>query len=110
MLWLTLITNDQTMPKARIYRPDKNAMQSGKAGMKEWVFEFIPEKPYAVDNLMGWNGMSDMKQEICMYFPTREAAVAYAKRQRIPYEVFAPNKRRPVRKNYADNFKFGKIG
>jgi ETC complex I subunit conserved region len=84
-------------------------MQSGKAAMKHWVLEFAPDKPYAVDNLMGWNGMTDMKQEICLYFPTKEAAVAYAKRQRIPYEIYAPNKRRMVKKAYADNFKFGKV-
>jgi len=97
------------MPKARIYRPDKTAMQSGKAGMKHWLLEFAPEKPSPVDNLMGWNGMSDMPQEIHLYFPTKEDAIAYAKRQRIPYEVTGPNARRQLRKAYADNFKFGKI-
>jgi hypothetical protein len=97
------------MAKARIYRPDKTAMQSGKGGMKHWVLEFAPDKPYTVDNLMGWNGMSDMKQEICLYFPTEEAAIAYAKKQRIAYEVYASAKRRQVKKAYADNFKFGKV-
>jgi len=98
------------MLKARITRPDKTAMQSGKAGMKHWLLEFAPDKPYVVDNLMGWNGMTDMPQEIHLYFPTKEAAIAYAKRQRIPYEVYDPNKRRQLRKAYADNFKFKKEG
>ncbi|MDE3059954.1 MAG: ETC complex I subunit [Pseudomonadota bacterium] len=97
------------MPKARIYRPDKSAMQSGKGPMKEWVLEFAPEKPVFVDALMGWAGSADMKSEIHLFFPTREAAVAYAKRQRIPYEIYLPNQRREVRKAYADNFKYGKI-
>jgi len=97
------------MTKARIYRPDKTAMQSGKAEMKHWKLEFAPTKPYFVDNLMGWNGMTDMPQEIHLYFPTKEAAIAYAKQQRIPYEITLPNKRRQVKKAYADNFKFGKI-
>ena len=96
------------MAKARIYRPDKTAMQSGKAGMKEWVLEFAPEKPYMVDNLMGWTGMSDMPQEIRLYFPTKEAAIAYAKAQKIAHEVYEPNKRRAKRKAYADNFAFNK--
>lgn len=97
------------MIKARIYQPDKTAMQSGKAKTDAWLFEFVPEKSYFTDNLMGWTGMTDMPQEIRMFFPTSEAAVAYAKRQNIPYEVFKPNQRRKVRKSYADNFKFGKL-
>jgi len=97
------------MTKARIYKPDKTAMQSGKAGMKEWLLEFAPEKPSPVDPLMGWSGMSDMKQEIRLYFPSKDAAIAYAKAKRIPFEVSLPNQRRQVAKAYADNFKFGKI-
>lgn len=95
------------MTKARIYQPDKTAMQSGKA-KDSWLLEFAPEKPPFVDPLMGWTGMTDMKQEIKLSFPTQEAAVAYAKKQKIPYEVFSPPKRRPVKKAYADNFKAGK--
>jgi hypothetical protein len=99
------------MTKARIYQPDKTAMQSGKAGMQHWVLEYAPEKPYFVDNLMGWSGMSDMKQELDLRltFPNQEEAVEYAKRQRIPYDVILPNKRRQSRKAYADNFKFSKV-
>lgn len=97
------------MIKARIYQPDKTAMQSGKAEMKEWRLEFAPEKPFVVDNLMGWTGMSDMPQEIKLFFPTKDAAIAYAKAQRIVYEVFEPKKRSQVHKAYADNFKFNKI-
>ena len=97
------------MLKARIFRPDKNAMQSGKANTKHWVLEYAPDKPYVIDNLMGWSGSNDMKQEIYLFFPTKEAAIAYAKKYRIPYEVHMPNQRRQVRKAYADNFKFGKV-
>lgn len=96
------------MTKARIYQPDKNAMQSGMAKTHRWKLEFVPEKPYFTDSLMGWTGMTDMPQEIHMHFPTREAAEAYAKRQNIPFEVFEPNARKQVRKAYADNFKFRK--
>ena len=96
------------MTLARITRPDKTAMQSGKAEMKHWKLEFAPEKPYFVDNLMGWNGMTDMPQEIHLTFPTKEAAIAYAKARRIPYEVYLPNRRRFVKKAYADNFRFVK--
>ena len=94
--------------KARIYQPDKNAMQSGKA-KNDWLFEFAPEKPYFTDALMGWTGMTDMPQEIRIFFPTQEAAIAYAKRQNIPYEVSEPNPRKLVKKAYADNFRFDRV-
>ena len=97
------------MAKARINRPDKSAMQSGKVSMDHWVLEFAPEKPYFVDNLMGWVGMTDTPQEIHLKFPTKEAAVSYAKARAIPFDIFEPNKRKTVRKAYADNFKFGRV-
>ncbi len=97
------------MAKARIFRPDKSAMQSGKALMEQWILEFAPEKPYFVDNLMGWVGMTDTPQQLTLKFPTKEAAMAYAKSKAIPYEVFEPNKRKIVKKAYADNFKFNKV-
>ena len=96
------------MIKARIYQPDKTAMQSGKAEMKHWVLEFAPEKPPVIDSLIGWTGMSDMPQEVILSFPTRDEAIAYAKRQKLTYEVFEPNQRHQIRKAYADNFKFGR--
>ncbi len=97
------------MAKARIYRPDKTAMQSGKGKASEWRLEYAPEKPFFVNNLTGWTGMTDMKQEIHLSFPTCEEAVAYAQRQHIPYEVTLPRPRAYVRKAYADNFKFSKV-
>ena len=84
-------------------------MQSGKAGTKQWILEFTPEKPYFVDNLMGWVGMTDMPQEVRLRFPTQAAAIAYAKSIGIAFETSTPNPRRAVPKAYADNFKFSKI-
>ncbi len=100
---------DAQMAKAMIYRPDKNAMQSGTAKMQDWILKFKPEKPYFVDNLMGWVGMTDMPQEVQLYFPSKEAAVEYAKRQKIPYDVSEPHKRVKNIRAYADNFKFDRV-
>lgn len=97
------------MTKARIYQPDKNAMQSGKS-KDAWLFEFVPEAAPFVDELMGWTGMTDTKQEIRLNFPTKEAAVAYAERKKIPYEVRLPNPRKTARRAYADNFRADKRG
>ena len=97
------------MAKAIIYRPDKNAMQSGTAKMQEWIFKFKPEKPYFTDNLMGWVGMTDMPQEVQLYFSTKQAAIEYANRQRIPYDVVEPHRRTKNIRAYADNFKFNQM-
>ena len=39
---------------ARIYKPARTAMQSGTAKTKEWVLDYEPEEPRAVEPLMGW--------------------------------------------------------
>jgi len=96
------------MPLARIHLPAKNAMQSGKA-KKEWLLEFVPDKPYFTDNLMGWTGMEDTVREIRLHFATAEEAIAYAKKHHIPYEVILPNPSAQIKKAYADNFSFKKI-
>ena len=93
------------MSKARIYQPDKNAMQSGRA-KDSWVLEFAPEAKMPLDPLMGWNGMTDTTREIRLSFPDKESAIAYAKKQRLDCDVFEPNARTQVAKAYADNFKF----
>jgi hypothetical protein len=97
------------MSKAKIYQPTKNTMQSGKAKTHEWVLEYVPETPYFVEGLMGWSGMSDTKRELNLRFPTAEAAIAYAKKQNIEFEVFTTNKGKERAKAYADNFKFDKV-
>jgi hypothetical protein len=92
--------------KARIFQPAKTAMQSGRAKSQKWKLEFVPEATTFVEPLMGWTGMTDMKQEIHLFFPTKEAAIAYAEKNKIPYEVNKPTPRRVAKRAYADNFKY----
>ncbi|MGH6716635.1 MAG: ETC complex I subunit [Bradyrhizobium sp.] len=91
---------------ARIFKPAKNAMQSGKATSKEWRLDYEPEQPRAIEPLMGWTSSGDMKQQITLRFETREEAVAYCERKGITYQVIEPQD--PVRRvvAYADNFAF----
>jgi hypothetical protein len=42
------------MVTARIYKPARTAMQSGKARTKEWVLDYEPETPREIEPLMGW--------------------------------------------------------
>ena len=91
---------------ARIFKPAKNAMQSGKMATKEWQLSYEPEQPRIVEPLMGWTSSGDMKQQLTLHFDTREDAVAYCEREGIPYQVLEPQE--PVRRQaaYADNFAF----
>jgi hypothetical protein len=95
---------------ARIYKPAKTAMQSGQANTKEWVLEHEPATPREIDPLMGWTSSSDTRTQVKLTFDTKEEAVAYARRNGIAYRLMEPKPRQPVRKSYADNFKYGRIG
>ncbi|MGN6514354.1 MAG: NADH dehydrogenase ubiquinone Fe-S protein 4, partial [Rhizomicrobium sp.] len=61
--------------RARIYRPAKNAMQSGKARTKAWLLEFEPESAKRPDPLMGWTSSQDMRQQVQLEFDTAEEAI-----------------------------------
>ena len=75
---------------ARIFKPAKNAMQSGTAKTKEWQLDYEPEQPRAIEPLMGWTSSGDMKQQLTIRFHTQEEAVAYCERKGIPYQVIEP--------------------
>lgn len=90
---------------ARIYQRPKNAMQSGKALLDQWVLDFAPAEAKKPDPLMGWAGSGDMKQQVTLCFPTVEEAKAYADRYGIEAEVHASPPRRLKIQAYADNFR-----
>jgi hypothetical protein len=85
-------------------------MQSGKANTQDWVLEYEPEVPRTVDPLMGWTSSSDMRQQVRLRFPTAEEAVAYAKREGIPYQVLPDNEPSRRTMSYSDNFAFNRRG
>jgi hypothetical protein len=95
---------------ARIYQPARTAMQSGVARTKEWVLEHEPHAGREVDPLMGWTGSGNTETQVRLEFDTREEAIAYAERMGLAYSVTEPSPRRHIRKSYADNFKFGRLG
>jgi len=92
--------------RARIYKPAKNAMQSGRARTRQWVLEYEPETARAIDPLMGWTSSCDMRQQLWLEFDTAEEAVAYAEKHAIPFQVFEPHLPSQKSKSYADNFRF----
>ena len=94
---------------ARIYKPAKTATQSGQAKSKKWVLDFEPALPRQVEPLMGWTSSEETQTQVRLFFDTREEAVAYAERNRIPYRVFEPQEPKPKRMAYADNFRYDRV-
>jgi ETC complex I subunit conserved region len=89
---------------ARIYRPARTATQSGRAKTLLWVLEMEPRSPKEADPLCGWIGSDDTEQQVQLRFPSKAAAIAYARRQGIDYRVYEPQERVVRPKSYADNF------
>ena len=89
---------------ARIYRPAKPATQSGRAKTLHWVLEMGPRSRRRPDPLCGWIGSDDTEQQVQLRFPTKEAALAYARREGIEYRLHEPHERVVRPKSYAENF------
>ncbi len=97
---------------ARIYQPARSAMQSGTAKTHHWTLEFAPESARSIDPLMGWTSSRDMRGQVRLSFETREAAVEYAERHGIPYQIAEPKPRRHVvrPRGYGENFAHSRRG
>jgi hypothetical protein len=91
---------------AKIYRPAKTAMQSGKAKTHLWVLEFDQEEPRRIDPILGYTSSSDMKQQVKLTFETLEQAQSYAERNGIEFRVIPPKEASRQVVSYTDNFKF----
>lgn len=93
----------------RIYRPARNAMQSGRANTKRWLLEYDPADPQAPDPLMGWAGSGDTNRQLKLWFATREEAVAFAEKKGLIFRVEEPHERVVKVRAYADNFSFKRV-
>ena len=91
------------MKKAKIYKPSKTAMQSGIKKFDKWIIEFITKDP-GINPLMGWESSTDTLSELKLEFATKELAIEYANKNKIDFEVVEPQKRKIIKKAYADNF------
>ena len=91
------------MTKAKIYIPTKNSMQSGLGKSDKWIINFETENT-GINPLMGWETSSNTLSELKLEFSTKELAIEYAKKNKINYEIIEPQKRKTVKKSYADNF------
>ncbi|WP_449044315.1 ETC complex I subunit [Paracoccus versutus] len=92
--------------RVRIYKPARNAMQSGTARTKNWVLDFPPADPREIDPLMGWTSSDDTQSQVGLRFETRKQAEDYARERGLDYEVIEPHTRAPnIRpRGYGENF------
>ena len=80
------------------------------ARTKFWLLEFDQESARAIEPLMGWTSSADTRQQVKLWFDTKEEAIAYATREGVPFRVEEPNEAMRRTMAYSDNFKFNRVG
>ncbi|KPL99862.1 NADH dehydrogenase [ubiquinone] iron-sulfur protein 4, mitochondrial-like protein [Sarcoptes scabiei] len=93
--------------RVRIYKPAKNAMQSGTFDTKLWRLDFENRARWE-NPLMGWTSTGDPHSNLNITFATKEDAMAYCERNGFAYEVDETHERRKLKQSYADNFSWNK--
>lgn len=90
---------------ARIYRPSRNVMQSGRGKSKSWILVHEPAVPRGIDPLMGYTTTAETRQQVRLSFDSQEEAEAYAQRNGIEYTVQPAHDTTPKKVSYPDNFR-----
>ena len=93
---------------ARIFKPSKTAMQSGRGKTLEWVLEFEPAAARHPDPLMGWTSSMDTQAQVQLRFDTKDQAIGYAEHHGIAFRLHEPETPPKIIKTYADNFAYGR--
>lgn len=97
------------MLRARLYKPSKTSMQSGKAKLKFWLLEFLSVPAFFRDSLTGWTGSTNTLPQVKLKFQTRDEAVQYAEQHKIELFIEEPKAIRLCPKTYSNNFRFNKV-
>jgi ETC complex I subunit conserved region len=94
--------------QVRIYKPAKNAMQSGRSGQAgHWLLEYAAATPRGRDPLTGWTGADDTLEQVRIPFDTKDAALAFVAEQGWECDDRPdPRARRIKPSSYLDNFRY----
>jgi hypothetical protein len=92
------------MTFARIFRPSKTAMQSGRAKTNVWCLEFESDAARTADPLMGWTSSTDTQGQVRLTFDSREDAIAYAQQNGLAFQVTDTKDPKRIPRAYSDNF------
>ena len=82
------------MKKAKIFSPNKSAMQSGLNKTGKWFLEFETNNP-TKNPLMGWESSNDTLTEIKLEFSSKESAIDYAKKKKLILKLLSLKKEKP---------------
>ncbi|OTF70187.1 NADH dehydrogenase[ubiquinone] iron-sulfur protein 3, mitochondrial-like protein [Euroglyphus maynei] len=93
--------------RVRIYKPAKNAMQSGTFDTQKWKLDFENRARWE-NPLIGWTSTGDPNSNLNLWFSTKDDAIDYCERNGYHYEVDETHERRKLRKTYAENFSWNK--
>merc|ERR1712020_810277 len=93
--------------QVRIFRPAKNAIQSGTHGIKRWKIEFEARQRWE-NNLMGWASSGDPLSNLLVDFASKEEAIAFVEKNGWDYFVEEAAEKIPKVKSYAFNFAWNK--
>ena len=88
----------------KIFKPAKTAMQSGRGKTKQWLAEYVSDISTTKDTLMGWTSSSDTRNQIKIFFETKEQAIKWAKNNNYQFFVEEPQTRNIKPKSYSANF------
>lgn len=92
--------------KAKIYKPSKNAMQSGRAAQGKWILEYELETARRPEPLMGWTSSGDTLNQVRLKFDSKETAISFAESKGMEFTLEAEHKRKIPSRSYLDNFKY----
>ena len=91
--------------RAKIFKPTKSAMQSGRSKNKSWKLIIEDGSHQSKDPLIGYYGGLNTSSQINLFFETKEDAIDYAEKNNLSYDVLESSQRKVISKSYADNFK-----
>ncbi len=97
------------MSRVRIFRQNKTAMQSGRAGTAEWLVQFEVEPVRIIDGDMQWRSSTDTHRQLRMSFPSLAEAEYWAKQAGHSYRILESHDRKIKPKAYANNFSYDRL-
>lgn len=91
----------------RIFKPTRNAMQSGSANTHHFELEFENRERWE-NPLMGWSSTADPLSNMKVSFATEEEAIEYCEKNGWQWYVEVPKPTKSKVKNYGVNFSWNK--
>jgi len=93
--------------RVRIFKPAKNAMQSGTNNIHRWRMEFETRERWE-NPLMGWASSGDPLSNLNVDFSSKDDAIAFCDKNGWPWFVEEPVDKKPKAKTYGANFSWNK--